>query len=151
MKRYLCLLLLLLSVPALAMQPLTLASLPQLQSQFAGKRHALIFWSLSCVPCHQELEALSQLPSAKTLPISLINTDGQAQQAEAKAFLARFGLQSLDNWVFADAIPERLRAAFDSNWYGELPRSYVVDAKGVRLGHSGKADMTQLLSWLTVK
>lgn len=140
--------LLMVSLPTLALEPLTLDSLPQLQARLAGTRHALVFWSLSCAPCHQELTELSRLPAARRQAISLINTDDRSQQAQVSAFLAGLQLQQMDNWIFADAIPERLRAAIDADWYGELPRSYAIDADGKRHAQSGKADMAALADWL---
>lgn len=150
MKCFLVLLCLFLTVAAqgAGLQPLTLATLPQLQDKFAGERHALLFWSLSCVPCHAELAELGKVKDVTLLPISLVNTDDPAQADAVTAFLTERHLQQMDNWQFADAIPERLRDAIDADWYGELPRTYVVDANGKRTGHSGKTDLTQLLGWL---
>lgn len=150
MKRCLTLLCLLLAcaVQGATLQPLTLASLPQLQARFAGERHAILFWSLSCVPCHAELAELGKTKDVTQLPISLVNTDDPDQADAVMVFLTERHLEKMDNWQFADAIPERLRDAIDADWYGELPRTYVVDANGKRTGHSGKTDLTQLLGWL---
>jgi len=164
-RRVLCLLgLLLLGLMALAtsaqaatpaasvtLQPLTLDSLPTLQGRFAGERHAVIYWSLTCVPCRDELAELGKVGGVDKLPISLVNTDAPSQIKEVRAFLTRHHLAELDNWLFADAIPERLRQAIDDDWYGELPRSYAVDRQGRRSSHSGKTDIARLVSWLNAK
>ncbi len=92
---------------------------------------------------------MGKLPKRGSLAISLINTDDAAQRAQVVAFLKDNGLLVMDNWQFAVAIPARLRQAIDPNWYGALPRSYAINAKGKRMAHSGKTDIEQLAAWLT--
>lgn len=129
-------------------RPLTTASLPTLERQFAGQRHAVLFWSLTCVPCFKELEELGRVPDKQALALVLVNTDVDAEASEVELFLAKYGLTELHNWQFADAIPARLRTAIDPDWYGELPRSYAIAADGKRFAQSGRADIDQLVSWL---
>ncbi len=166
MRRVLCLLGLLLlaanvqaaapvtSTPPAAsvtLQPLTVDSLPTLQDRFSGERHAVIYWSLTCVPCRDELAELGKVSGVGKLPISLVNTDAPSQIKEVQSFLARHHLGELDNWLFADAIPERLRQAIDGDWYGELPRSYAINRQGQRVSHSGKTDIARLVHWLSAR
>ena len=38
-----------------------------------------------------------------------------------------YGLGKVEQWVFADPMPERLRFEIDRRWYGELPRTHFYD------------------------
>lgn len=142
-------LLLLLAQPVLAadFKPLTLNSLPVMMDTHAGKRHAVLFWSLTCIPCRGELTELSRLEQVDQLPLVLVNT-GDEPVGQATAFLQDIGLNGQDHWRFADSIPARLRNAIDDNWYGELPFSVAVDAGGERFSHSGLTDIPVLVNWL---
>lgn len=155
MKRQIALVGILMCVAASAvaggMQPLTVSTLPDLQQQYAGQRHAIIFWSLRCLPCREELVELGERSDISNYRISLVNTDGAVDISEANKFLEKHHLAALNNWRIADAMPARVRQAFDSNWYGALPRSYVITATGKRIGHSGKSDVSRLLNWLTAR
>jgi hypothetical protein len=136
---------------ASGLQPLTLGSLSHLNARSEGQRHAQIFWSLTCVPCRRELADLGRIKDVGKLPISLINTDPLNQAEAVEAFLAKQKLEGMDNWQFADAIPDRLREAIDPDWYGELPRSYVIKVDGGRRGYSGIIEVARLASWLTAR
>jgi hypothetical protein len=48
---------------------------------------------------------------------------------------------------FADTAGPQLRHAIDSAWSGVLPRSYFIDAQGLRAGHSGALKAQQVLDW----
>lgn len=129
-------------------QPLTLESLPQLTEQYEGKRHAIVFWSLTCVPCRAELTELSKIKEVERLPLVLVNT-GEESAEHSLAFLQDIGLLHANHWRFADSIPARLREAIDESWYGELPFSLAIAANGETFSHSGMTDIEGLVSWLT--
>lgn len=132
-------------------KPLTVDNWPQLQADYQGQHHVLVFWSLRCVPCRDELKQLGQVVDVDDLPIVLINAGGQRQTKMARAFLHEAGLTGLDNRIFAAVIPARLRQTIDPNWYGALPRSVKVTAEGKRTIHLGKTDITGLVVWLRGK
>lgn len=141
-------LILAMTVHAADLRPLTSATMPALTAQHQGQRHALIFWSLTCAPCREELRALGQQQGVERLPISLINTDRRSERQQVKTLLSDYGLAPLDNWQFAAAIPARLRQAIDPDWYGALPYSVLVTADGQRHPHLGVLPVQKLVSWL---
>ena len=99
--------------------------------------------------CAKELQTLGRLARSEgNLPLVIVATDTPAEAPELRAALKRFGLDRLDTWVFADAVPERLRYAIDPAWRGELPRSYLFDAAHRREAHSGLLHEAQLKDWL---
>ena len=131
------------------LQPFTGASLPAIQKQFAGRPFILTLWSLTCHHCAKELQMLGRLVrSDRNLPLVIVSTDTPAEAPEIRAALKRFGLDRLDTWVFADAVPERLRYSIDPAWRGELPRSYLFDAAHRREAHSGMLGEAQIKAWL---
>ena len=131
------------------LQPFAGDSLPAIQKRFAGRPFILTLWSLTCHHCAKELQTLGRLArSDRTLPLVIVSTDTPVEAREIQAALKRFGLAHVDTWVFADAVPERLRYAIDPSWRGELPRSYLFDAAHRREAHSGLLGEAQLKAWL---
>ena len=131
------------------LQPFTGDSLPAIQKRLAGRPFILTLWSLTCHHCAKELQTLGRLArSDRTLPLVIVSTDTPVEAREIQAALKRFGLAHVDTWVFADAVPERLRYAIDPSWRGELPRSYLFDAAHRREAHSGLLGEAQLKAWL---
>ena len=151
MKRLLFMLLLIFAASATAgdLHPFTAGSLATIKSRHAGRPFVLTLWSLTCHHCAHELQTLGKLARAdKTLPLVIVSTDTPGDAADIRAALKRFGLDRLDTWVFADPVPERLRAGIDPAWRGELPRSYLFDAEHRSEAHSGLLDEAQLGRWL---
>lgn len=131
------------------LRPFAADSLPAIQKQFAGRPFILTLWSLTCHHCVKELQTLGRLArSGRSLPLVIVSTDTPAEAREIRAALKRFGLGRFDTWVFADAVPERLRHAIDPAWRGELPRSYLFDPAHRREAHSGLMNEAQLRDWL---
>ena len=131
------------------LRPFTGDSLPAIQQQFAGRPFILTLWSLTCHHCAKELQTLGKLArSDRKLPLVIVSTDTAAEAPEIRVALKGFGLERFDTWVFADAVPERLRYAIDPAWRGELPRSYLFDAAHRREVHSGMLSEAQLKNWL---
>lgn len=103
-----------------------------------------------CPPCRRELALLSAF-SAKHpgVPVVLIVTDPSDNTQAVTQILDRFALPDAGLWRFGDAGNERLRYAIDPKWHGELPRSYLYDANGDRVGISGPLSDELLQRWLT--
>lgn len=155
MKRVLCALLLacLVSVSAAGeLRPFTADSLAEIKSRHAGRPFMLTLWSLTCHHCAKELRTLGKL--ARTdgqLPLVIVSTDTPEDASDIHAALKRFGLDHLDTWVFADAVPNRLRRGIDPAWRGELPRSYLFDATHRPEAHSGALDESTLRNFFKSK
>jgi thiol-disulfide isomerase/thioredoxin len=131
------------------LRPFTADSLASIRKQHAGRPFILTLWSLTCHHCAKELQALGRLVRAEPeLPLAIVSTDSPAEAQAIGAALQRFGLARIDTWVFADAVPERLRYAIDPAWRGELPRTYLFDAAHRRTAHSGLLDESRLKEWL---
>ena len=126
----------------------------QIKAKNFGQPWLLVAWSLDCPPCFKELALIQQLrqqyPGDNDLvPIVLVNTDDSDELAlERTRILKAYQLLDLDNYAFRDGQADRDRYTLDANWYGELPRSYFVDAQGQFKGKSGVLAKSLLTQWL---
>lgn len=115
----------------------------------AGRAYVLVFWSLYCEPCRDEMAHWGELQRRHPgVPILLIATDGPEDRANVAKFLRRHKLERVETWMFADEFVERIRHAVDPAWRGELPRTYFVDAVHRASAHSGRADVAAVSRWM---
>lgn len=126
------------------------SELEKAKQRYHGKQWMVLLWSLDCPPCFKELAMVGRLyQQAKDLPVVLINTDGDdTMTAERDAIINKYQLTGLPNLHFADDQAAQGRFIIDSQWYGELPRSYFYAADGSRVGRSGLVDAGLLRKWL---
>ncbi len=146
------LIMLALALPAGAAEPLAFGvdSLAAIKAKYAGRPFILSLWSVNwCGHCITELTMLGKLAKTeKRLPLVLVATDSPDFSNAIQATLQRLGLDAKDSWVFDDDIPERLRQAVDPGWRGEVPRTYLYDARHRRETVSGLLDENALKAWL---
>lgn len=138
--------------PASAAEPVRFdsGSLAKIEARYAGKPFILSLWSVNwCGHCINELTMLGKLSKTeKNLPLVLVAVDSPEDSEAIQQMLRKLGLSHAESWVFDDPIPERLRAAIDPAWQGELPRSYLYDKKHQRKATVGELDKTKLKAWL---
>ena len=132
-------------------QPFASEDLTRYQQQYQGKQWLLLLWSVDCPPCFKELAVLSRLATQQPeLRVVLVNTDDDDQLTrERQQIVAKYGLEHLPNFHFADGQGSHSRYRIDPTWYGELPRSYFFEADGTRHGRSGLVTAELLERWLT--
>ncbi len=130
--------------------PFNAGSLARIQARHAGKPFILSLWSVNwCGHCITELTMLGELAkSEKHLPVVLVSVDSPEFAEPIQETLQRLGLADMESWVFDDPIPERLRAAIDPSWQGELPRTYLYDPAHTRQAIAGELDKKKLKAWL---
>ncbi|MBU6951328.1 hypothetical protein [Hahella sp. HN01] len=137
------------AVASAEVKPFTADSVKAVQQQWDGEPYLMVLWSIDCPPCHKELETLGGLlKDNPDLAVTLVSTDQDMPETQVMETLARYKIESADNWRFADPVPARLRQAIDPSWYGELPRSYFVSANGERKGRSGLLSEDAIRGWL---
>jgi thiol-disulfide isomerase/thioredoxin len=152
--RYLVLALMLVCVStASAMEnvrPFTAGSFSQVLTARQGKPFILVLWSLDCQYCPTELKILSELKrSHPGLDVVLISTDTIGDAPQLVARTDSYGMGKIEQWVFAEDVPERLRLEIDSRWYGEVPRTYFYDEKHQREVKSGLVNKKVFEDWLS--
>ena len=152
MKRIFALLLCLSTACAFAAQetrPFVHGSRHAIVAAHQGKPFILALWSLDCTHCRDDLALLGKLQSRyPALDVVLVSTDTPMQQSEIQAVLEKYALQRAESWVFSDSYADRLRYEIDSQWYGELPRTYFFDASGVAIAVSGKIRLEPTENWV---
>ncbi|WP_310446715.1 TlpA family protein disulfide reductase [Thiobacillus sp.] len=130
--------------------PFNVNSLAKIKAQYAGRPFILNLWSVNeCSYCIAELTLLGKLAKTqRDLPLVLVATDSPEFAPAIQKTLSPLGLAGADSWVFDDPIPERLRHAIDPSWYGELPRTYLYDARHQRETIVGVLSEKRLRAWL---
>ena len=115
-----------------------------------GKPFVLVVWSLDCVYCKRNFDALGKLRAQHPgLRVVTLATDSAEASPQVQKTLERVRL-TRNAWVFGHEPQERLRYAVDPDWMGEMPRTYFYRADGQRQGVSGvisEADWARHLRW----
>ena len=124
------------AISAQEVQQLNRGSYKNIVAAHTGKPFIVALWSVSCTHCGADLEIFNRL--AMKYPefnLVLISTDTPDELPVIDSTLKRYQLLQpeqkhagrVEAWVFADSYTERLRFEIDSQWYGELPRTYFYD------------------------
>ena len=103
-------------------------SYSQIIQQHTGQSFLLIFWSLDCPSCFQELEVISQLPEAVQKKIVLISTNDDELKQDIINTITEFNLTQIDIWLFEQENAHYLRQQVDPTWHGELPKAYYFNS-----------------------
>jgi thiol-disulfide isomerase/thioredoxin len=142
------------SVPASAaenVRSFTHGSLARVLEARQGKPFILMLWSLECQYCPTELKMLSELKrSNPKMDVVLIATDTISDIPQLKARAQSNGVGEIEQWVFAEDMPERLRMEIDNRWYGEVPRTYFYDRKHQREVKTGLVNKKFFEDWLVL-
>ncbi|MDQ3185773.1 MAG: redoxin domain-containing protein [Pseudomonadota bacterium] len=132
-----------------SIRPLTLGSFAQVLEAREGKPFVLVFWSLDCQYCPTELKMLSELKrNHPKLDIVLIATDTMNEASQLSSRAGSYGMGKVEQWAFAEDMPERLRFEIDRRWYGEVPRTYFYDRKHQREAKTGLVNKKFVEDWL---
>ena len=126
-------------------------SFAALKKHYKGQRWLLVLWSVDCPPCFKELAMIQSLSTEiANLPIVIVNADASDDiRLERRNIIKRFELSHLTHLYFVEGQAAKSRYLIDTSWYGELPRSYFIDAAGKFNGKSGLITQQALNSWLT--
>lgn len=123
-------------------------------SRIIAKEHSgpviVHVWGLTCPSCLAELPSWGELAAAHpNARFVLINWDKHAYNpARVADALRKSRLDGIENWVFREGYEEKLRYAIDPEWHGEMPYTQLRSAGGTVRTFTGKADFTDLASWI---
>jgi len=132
------------------LKPFESGSLAEILKSREGQPFILMFWSVDCASCMQELDAMSaSLKKHPGLNLVMIATDDAAMSGPVLTMLAKHGLGEVESWIFGGASAQKLRYEVDPAWFGELPRSYFYDQAHQRLALSGALTERHLDAWMT--
>lgn len=130
-------------------RPFVAGSMAQIEAEHKGQPFVLLFWSLTCAYCPAELKMFAELKQKNpAFNLVLVATDTPDESLEIQQRLARYGLGEVEQWVFADAMQERLRFEIDRRWYGEVPRTYFYDRAQQREVKMGVVERPFVVNWL---
>ncbi|RKU01532.1 thiol-disulfide isomerase [Burkholderia sp. Nafp2/4-1b] len=154
MKRWIALIgAMLASLPAWAgeLQPLRAADVAKLYATARERPLAVEIWSLDCGYCRENAAHLvawqRRHPDVQLAMVAMdAYDDSGAALAQA---LAQMNLPpQVAQYANAEAMPERLRAALDAGWRGEMPRTVWIGRDGARVARSGLLTSDVLDGWL---
>ncbi|SFW29022.1 hypothetical protein SAMN05216414_11246 [Nitrosovibrio sp. Nv17] len=130
-------------------RPFASGSLEGILGARTGKPFVLVLWSLDCQYCPTELKMLGDLKRSKpALDIVLIATDPVSEASRLVSRIKGYDMGKVEQWAFADDIPERLRFEIDSRWYGEVPRTYFYNRQHQREARTGLVSRQFVEDWL---
>jgi len=120
------------------LKPFVSGSYQQLLDSNANKPFVLVVWSITCSSCLKDMALLSKMhKSNPKINMVMLATDDTSATDDIIKILAKNELTDLENWIFADENPQKLRYEIDPKWYGELPRTYFLNKQHEREGISG--------------
>jgi len=120
------------------LKPFVSGSYQQLLDSNANKPFVLVVWSITCSSCLKDMALLSKMhKSNPKINMVMLATDDTSATDDINKILAKNELTDLENWIFADENPQKLRYEIDPKWYGELPRTYFLNKQHEREGISG--------------
>ena len=132
------------------LHPFVRGSWKTLRQAHAGKPIVVHFWGLTCGPCLVELPNWTNaLKKRADLKLVLVDASPFGDEpGEVTAALKKAGLDSQENWLFADSFEERLRFEIDPRWRGEMPYTLLIGRDGKVTGMTGVMDFKKLDAWL---
>lgn len=136
---------------AVELKPFDENSLAALKQEQTGRPFALVLWSVTCVPCREELRLWSEWSRRyPAIEVVLVSTDPPEDHAAAERMARRYAGDNAgaDLRAFAGDYAERLRWSIDPAWYGEVPRTYFFDAAHRAEAKSGLIDAAFIDAWL---
>ncbi|AGK47392.1 MULTISPECIES: hypothetical protein [Burkholderia] len=134
-----------------APQPLRASEVASLYASGSGAPLVVEVWSLDCGYCRENAVHLVEWQRRHPqVRIALVALDSLDEHAQALAgALAQMQLPAtVRQYANAEPMPERLRAALDPAWRGELPRTLWIGADGTRRAKSGLLTPAVLDAWL---
>ncbi|MGS0894959.1 TlpA family protein disulfide reductase [Burkholderia stagnalis] len=133
------------------LRPLRAADVARLYAAAHERPLAVEIWSLDCGYCRENAAHLvawqRRHPDVQLAMVAMDAYDDNG--AAISQALARMNLpQQVAQYANADSMPERLRAALDAGWRGEMPRTVWIGRDGVRDARSGLLTIDVLDGWL---
>lgn len=120
------------------LKPFASGSYQQLLDSNTNKPFMLVIWSITCSSCLKDMALLNKMHKMHPeINMVMLTTDDASATDDIQKILAKNELTGLENWLFADENPQKLRYEIDTKWYGELPRTYFLNKKHEREGVSG--------------
>ncbi|ALX12657.1 thiol-disulfide isomerase [Burkholderia cepacia JBK9] len=133
------------------LQPLRAADVARLVATAHERPLAIEIWSLDCGYCRENAAHLvawqRRHPDVQLAMVAMdAYDDNGAAIAQA---LAQMNLPpQVAQYANAEPMPERLRAALDAGWRGEMPRTVWIGRDGAREARSGLLTADVLDGWL---
>lgn len=130
--------------------PLTAAEIPALLKPPARGERIVMLWSLDCVYCEPNMQALARLQRAYPNDIEFVTVATDDEENARQAIEARLDAAGVQDYLaraYATAATAQMNFLVDPKWGGETPRTLVIRSNGSRIAISGEltaADLRRL-------
>lgn len=114
--------------------PLDAAGYRKLIAEHKGQILLVDFWATWCEPCLRELPELVKLHKrlAGRFRLVTVSADEAEQEADARKFLARFGVPG-PHYIKRSGDDDAFIRSVDPAWSGALPALFLYDRQGRRV------------------
>ncbi len=130
-------------------RPFIPGSLAQILAAREDRPFILVLWSLECQYCPAELRMLGALKKRHPkLDIVLVATDTPNEARQLATRVKSYGMGRVEQWIFSEDMPERLRFEIDRRWYGEIPRTHFYDRAHQREIKTGLINQKFVEDWI---
>ena len=126
----LCLLMTPLNASALSIEPFDESSLAAIKKRYEGQAFVLVFWSIHCEFCGQEMAYWRVLKRKHPgVPVVMVSTDAPSERAEVERFIERHNPGKGEFWMFAGDRPSVAQSTANgkTKWAGFICTTSVID------------------------
>jgi thiol-disulfide isomerase/thioredoxin len=132
------------------LKPFVRGSYAAILNAHADRPLVVGFWATTCAPCLAEFPVWRDLQAEHPdFVLVLVSTDKASAAPLVARTLAKFGMDGVEAWIFADPFAARLRFEVDNRWRGELPRNYLIAADGTVRAMTGVIEKDMFRDWLS--
>jgi len=147
-----CLLMTPLSSSALSIEPFDESSLAAIKKRYEGQAFVLVFWSIHCEFCGQEMAYWRVLKRKHPgVPVVMVSTDTPSERAEVERFIERHNPGKGEFWMFAGDRQQAIRRAVDGKWHDKMGRIYFYDVGHRQSYSSGAMNRSKVNDWMSVQ
>jgi hypothetical protein len=137
---------------ALTLEPFDEGSLAVIKKRYEGQAFVLVFWSIHCEFCAQEMSYWRVLKRKHPgVPVIMVSMDPPSKQTEVERFIERHNPGKGEFWMFAADRQQAIRRAVDGKWHDKMGRIYLYDVGHRRSYSSGAMNRSKVNDWMSVQ
>lgn len=147
-----CLLLTPLDSSAVSIEPFDESSLATIKKRYEGQAFVLVFWSIHCEFCGQEMSYWRVLKRKHPgVPVVMVSTDTPSEREKVERFIERHNPGKGEFWMFAADRQQAIRRAVDGKWHDKMGRIYLYDVGHRQSYSSGAMNRSKVNDWMSVQ
>lgn len=137
---------------ALTLELFDESSLAAIKKRHEGQAFVLVFWSVRCEFCGQEMSYWRVLKRKHPgVPVIMVSMDPPSHQQAVGRFIESHNPGKGEFWIFASDRQQSIRRAVDRNWADKMGRIYLYDVGHRRTYNSGVMNRSKVNDWMSVQ